>query len=49
MGEENVLMSEREGLGNTITSGSSRKKPQICLRGMQEGSSKKATWPIAQL
>jgi len=46
---EDGLLSKREGLGNTVTFGSSRGKPQICPKGIWENSSKKVTQLIAQL
>lgn len=49
VGEGDSLMSGREEQGNTVTLGSSRGIPQICYRGMWEGSSWMAVHPKAQL
>jgi len=41
MGEGDVLLSKREEPENTDTLGSSKGKPQMCPKGIWEGSSKK--------
>ena len=48
MGEVGVL-SDREACGNAIILGGGNGKPQTCPGGIKEGSSEKATRPIAKL
>lgn len=47
--EGDVLLSDREEPGNTVTLESRRGKPQIFPRGIWEGSSENITWLIARL
>ena len=44
-----MLLNDREELENTFTLGSSRKKPQVCPRGIWEGFSKNVMQLTAQL
>ena len=48
MGERGVL-SVREVCGNAVTLGGRKGKHQTCPGGIREGSSEKATRPIAKL
>ena len=48
MGEGSVL-DNREAHGKGVTLGGGREKPQTCPGGIREGSSEKATRPIAKL
>ena len=48
MGEGGVL-GDREVRGNAVTLGGGKGKPQTCPGGIREGSSEKATRPIAKL
>ena len=48
MGEGGVL-GDREARRNAVTLGGGKGKPQACPGGIREGSSEKATRPIAKL
>ena len=48
MGEGGVLC-DREACGNAVTLGGGKGKPQTCPGGIREGSTGKATRPIAKL
>ena len=48
MGQGGVL-GDREVRGNAVTLGGSKRNSQTCPGGIREGSSEKATRPIAKL
>ena len=48
MGQGGVL-GDREVRGNAVTLGGGKGKPQTCPGGIREGSSEKATRPVAKL
>jgi len=48
-GKGDVPLSATEEPRNTVTSGCSKRKPQICPRGLWKGSYEKVTWLKAQL
>ena len=48
VGERGVL-GDREVRGNAVTLGGGKGKPQTCPEHIREGSSEKATRPIAKL
>jgi len=43
------VLGDREAHGNAVTLGGGKGKPQSCSGGIREGSSKKATRPVAKL
>lgn len=49
MREGDVLLSDREEPGNTVTSGRKGGKPPVCPRGVCKGSSNKVTGPAVLL